>query len=72
MPRRAWPGQGLDTKRHLYVIELGREKGARVALDQILSKRYGDSWQFLEKQKKVHLLGINLDPETRSVQVEEE
>ncbi len=62
----------LETRKHLYVMEFKREKGAKVALKQILTKRYGDSWQFLGKQKKVHLLGINLDPKTRSVEVEEE
>jgi hypothetical protein len=62
----------LEMPKHLYVIEFKRDKNARIALNQVLGNHYGDGWKYLGKKKSIHLIGLDVNTSTRSVDVRQE
>ena len=62
----------LEMPKHLYVIAFKRDKNVQIAINQILAKHYSDGWTYLGKQKSIHLIGLDVNTSTRTVDVWQE
>ena len=59
------PDAVLKTEKGIYVFEFKYDKTAEAALDQCRDRRYADA--FAADARAVYYVGVNYDPETRTV-----
>ncbi|MGR3912131.1 MAG: AAA family ATPase [Candidatus Rhabdochlamydia sp.] len=57
----------IDMDKHIYVIEIKKDKNAQAALDQMLEKESITKFKAKLKGKDIISLGINFDPKTKSI-----
>ena len=60
----------LKTKDTIYVIELKKDKSAKIALEQIKAKGYMErykAWKNDDIKHKIHLLGINFSSKDKNI-----
>ncbi|MBF0201343.1 MAG: ATP-binding protein [Desulfamplus sp.] len=55
----------VEFQDKIYIIEFKCSQSSEAAIEQIRSKKYGDS--FLQKGKTIHLMGINFDTDARNI-----
>ena len=59
------PDAVLKTEKGIYIFEFKYDESAAAALDQCRERRYADA--FADDSRTVHYVGVNYDPETRTV-----
>lgn len=55
----------IETKDLIYIIEFKLDKTAKIAMDQIKEKKYSE--RYLDKSKKIILLGINFSSKEKNI-----